>query len=438
MGSNLKLVNQAPAGSIVGIGGLENIVVKYATLSSSDACPNFTKLQTISQGLVKVTVETESGQDMDILKEGLLKLNKSDPSVSFSINARGEYILSTCGQVHLERCIKDLNDDFCPGLPIQVSQPIIPFKETIISKRMSNRVFKNASEGFEELFSDSDSEAEEVKEKAKDEMTVGEMIEYEKKMEEFNEQLAIQKELLKSEQQLDPYMEKLLEVKLSQGDEKMTRKLNEVKGWFRDSTSNKCCHLKMRALGLEDEVSRFIEKNGRGLRNCYEIIMANESLAVPPQRKELALEFTQAFFKCLKENQTSSRLQLLIKNHSSVFGPKRLGTNILINKFLEKEKSLFMHLLRRLGCESSALFPPFLIEYEQEREAKALKEAERCLGKAQEVAQFYEMTTKQLDSAIVSGFEMAVSNGPLMDEPMQGAVFIVDDLELDRKHIEEK
>ena len=35
--------------------------------------------------------------DMDRLKEGLFKLNKSDPSVSVFTNAKGELILSTCG-----------------------------------------------------------------------------------------------------------------------------------------------------------------------------------------------------------------------------------------------------------------------------------------------------------------------------------------------------
>jgi ribosome assembly protein 1 len=61
MGSSLKLVKEAPAGSIVGIGGLEELVTKYATLCTTPDCPNFTRLQAISMGLVKVTVETTTG-----------------------------------------------------------------------------------------------------------------------------------------------------------------------------------------------------------------------------------------------------------------------------------------------------------------------------------------------------------------------------------------
>lgn len=43
MGANLKLIERAPAGCIVGIGGLENILVKSGTISSSNFCPNFIK-----------------------------------------------------------------------------------------------------------------------------------------------------------------------------------------------------------------------------------------------------------------------------------------------------------------------------------------------------------------------------------------------------------
>lgn len=86
MGSSLKLVDSAPAGTIVGIGGLDNILFKTGTISSSSNCPNFTKQTFISMGLVKVAIESEQIDDMETLKIGLQKLNKSDPSVSFFQN----------------------------------------------------------------------------------------------------------------------------------------------------------------------------------------------------------------------------------------------------------------------------------------------------------------------------------------------------------------
>lgn len=185
MGSTLKLIQQAPAGSIVGIGGLDEILFKTGTISTTPVCPNFTKYQAISLGLVKVTIETDL-DGMEFLKTGLMKLNKADPSVQFYINNKGEFILSTCGEIHLERCIKDLNDDFCPGIPITLSEPIIPFRETILNKKLTNRILVNKKENYEEIDSDSDSE-EEKKDKDRQEMTVAELIAFEEKMEKINE-----------------------------------------------------------------------------------------------------------------------------------------------------------------------------------------------------------------------------------------------------------
>jgi translation elongation factor EF-G len=69
-------------------------------------------------------------------------MSRADPSVEFYINKQGESILSTCGEVHLEKCIKDLEDDYAPGVPFEIGEPIIPFKETIKNRVMRERVRK--------------------------------------------------------------------------------------------------------------------------------------------------------------------------------------------------------------------------------------------------------------------------------------------------------
>ena len=57
MGSSLQLVPEVPAGNIVGIGGLEDYIIKTGTISTCKNCPNFSKTKTISLGLVKVALE---------------------------------------------------------------------------------------------------------------------------------------------------------------------------------------------------------------------------------------------------------------------------------------------------------------------------------------------------------------------------------------------
>jgi len=161
------MIEEAPAGCIVGISDLEGIILKTGTISTTPLCPNFQKSKVISLGLVKVAIESENLGDMDRLKEGLIKLDRSDPSVSFEVNNQGEYILSTCGEVHLERCIKDLSDDLAKGIKLHVSDPIITFKETIVNTYLADKRkrVKGAkdSQQWEQVETSSEEEVEEKK-----------------------------------------------------------------------------------------------------------------------------------------------------------------------------------------------------------------------------------------------------------------------------------
>ena len=199
---------------------------------------------------------------MEALEAGLPKLNRSDPSVSYGKNDKGQLILSTCGEIHLQRCLKDLLDDYAPGVKIEFSDPIIPFRETIINKRLTNRVVLDKEADYEEITSSDESEDEATKLETatqnRKEMTVGELIDYEDRLELFNKQLNIEKELLKKEQALDPYLEKLVDIKLQQGNEQLTRRQQAERGMAKGGVGGKC-QLKVRAVGLHFEVTRWLE-----------------------------------------------------------------------------------------------------------------------------------------------------------------------------------
>ena len=80
--------------------------------------------------LLKVTISTLNLDDYPKLVNGLKEMNKADPSVNAYYQENGDLILATCGEVHLQRCIKDL-EDMLAKVPIKVSVPHVSFKETI-------------------------------------------------------------------------------------------------------------------------------------------------------------------------------------------------------------------------------------------------------------------------------------------------------------------
>lgn len=87
-------------------------------------------------------------------------MSRADPSVEFMTNKQGENILSTCGEVHLEKCLKDLQDDYAPGIEFEIGEPIIPFKETILNCTTREKDAKTQVV-YEELNSSSESSEEE-------------------------------------------------------------------------------------------------------------------------------------------------------------------------------------------------------------------------------------------------------------------------------------
>ena len=60
MGSTFSLIDSASAGCIVGIGGLDDIIIKSGTITTDIlSCPNFLRVEGLSMGLVKVAIEPE-------------------------------------------------------------------------------------------------------------------------------------------------------------------------------------------------------------------------------------------------------------------------------------------------------------------------------------------------------------------------------------------
>lgn len=130
MGQGLKVVKSAKAGDVVAIRGLGQHILKSATLSSTRNCWPFSSMAFQVAPILRVAIEPSDPADMGSLLKGLRLLNRADPFVEVTVSARGEHVLAAAGEVHLERCIKDLKDRFAK-VSLEVSPPLVSYKETI-------------------------------------------------------------------------------------------------------------------------------------------------------------------------------------------------------------------------------------------------------------------------------------------------------------------
>lgn len=130
MGQGLKPVPSAKAGNVVAIRGLGQHILKSATLSSTKNCWPFSSMAFQVSPTLRVAIEPSDPADTGALMKGLKLLNRADPFVEVTVSSRGEHVLAAAGEVHLERCIKDLKERFAK-VSLEVSPPLVSYRETI-------------------------------------------------------------------------------------------------------------------------------------------------------------------------------------------------------------------------------------------------------------------------------------------------------------------
>ncbi|CAK9298934.1 unnamed protein product [Gordionus sp. m RMFG-2023] len=141
-------------------GALKGIIPKFMTLSSDPNCPPLMGLYYYAQPLLEVAIEPKRIGQFANLHKALRILCNSDPSARYLLATTGQLVLKVMGEVHLEHCLLELsqilswlnpenpqNKSANDGLnflntnnqdlaefysQFSVSDPIVPFRETIV------------------------------------------------------------------------------------------------------------------------------------------------------------------------------------------------------------------------------------------------------------------------------------------------------------------
>ena len=304
LGRDLEQVEKVPAGNVLGIAGLSSSVLKSATLSSTPWCPPFVPVIQSSVPILRVALEPVLSSDLPRLEAGLQLLNQADAHVEVLVSEAGEHLLVTAGEVHLQRCLADLTKEYA-GCEVTVSEPRVPFRETIVKPPETDMV------------------NEAIREEEKEE-------------------------------------EDLIEME----------------------TPNKQCVIKIRAVPLPSKAANLLEEQSDLLK------------AMDRQRGQLASKTLEEVDKLRKD-----LLKLLdaeenlsgMGNKIWSLGPKRCGSNILINM---------------TDYASSEVWPGGI------------------------VTRNTTDSRTDMESSLVQGFQLATLAGPLCEEQMMGVAFVVEKWEV--------
>ena len=130
-GPSVRAVDHVPAGNLVGILGLDALILKTATLSSTWCCPPLRAITFQAQPMVRVAVEPVDHKDLAALGRGLQALFQFDPVVEVGLDEAGQHTMTCLGELHLEQCLKTLSERFAK-CPVVASEPLVSFKETVL------------------------------------------------------------------------------------------------------------------------------------------------------------------------------------------------------------------------------------------------------------------------------------------------------------------
>ena len=127
-----------PAGNFVLFGGVDNSIVKTATVVAPELPDNedayiFKPVAHFFESVFKVAVEPINPSELPKMLDGLRKINKSYPLITTKVEESGEHVVLGTGELYMDCVLHDLRRLYAQ-MEIKVSDPVTRFCETIVDQ----------------------------------------------------------------------------------------------------------------------------------------------------------------------------------------------------------------------------------------------------------------------------------------------------------------
>lgn len=125
-----------PAGNWVLLGGVDNSIVKTATLvplkfEDNEEAHIFKPIRHMTESVFKVAVEPVNPSELPKMLDGLRRVNKSYPLISTKVEESGEHVVLGTGELYMDCVMHDLRRLYSE-MEIKVSDPVTRFCETVV------------------------------------------------------------------------------------------------------------------------------------------------------------------------------------------------------------------------------------------------------------------------------------------------------------------
>lgn len=131
-------VSGIPAGNFVLLGGVDNSIMKTATIISQKLPDNedayiFKPIAHFFESVFKVAVEPINPSELPKMLDGLRKINKSYPLITTKVEESGEHVVLGTGEFYMDCVLHDLRRLYAQ-MEIKVSDPVTRFCETCVDQ----------------------------------------------------------------------------------------------------------------------------------------------------------------------------------------------------------------------------------------------------------------------------------------------------------------
>merc|ERR1712087_758722 len=144
MGRTTEQIPDVPAGNTCALVGVDQYLLKSGTICTADDACTIKSMKFSVSPVVRCAVEPKNSADLPKLVEGMKRLAKSDPMVLCYTEESGEHIIAASGELHLEICLQDLQNDFM-GTEVKISDPVVSYRETVQAKSSVTCLAKSAN-----------------------------------------------------------------------------------------------------------------------------------------------------------------------------------------------------------------------------------------------------------------------------------------------------
>ncbi|KAG8710602.1 Elongation factor 2, partial [Ceratobasidium sp. 395] len=150
IGGYIEPIEDCPAGNVVGLVGIDQFLLKSGTLATSETAHNVKAMKFSVSPIVQVAVEANDATDLPKLVEGLKRLSQSDHCVQTWTSEAGAHIVAGAGELHLETCLKDLEEDYA-GVSLKKSNLVVTYRESV-QAHSSMTALSKSSNKFNRLY----------------------------------------------------------------------------------------------------------------------------------------------------------------------------------------------------------------------------------------------------------------------------------------------